>query len=403
MMRGRRLILLVAVVFVAYCAWMIGPYVRSTLVRDSAVTTWSRLAVAPIDGRIVTPLPSAGTTIGADGLVAMIENPLLFTEKQAVEDMRERVAAADISVQEAKEQLEEIAQMERERVAARDEMADLFHRTLETEITTLRKEIEVVAETIDVLKRVVERRRDLAGRGVGSNAELDEASLRLAGARSKEADLNSRLTYALLRDRSAEAGVYIGADGSTPDWLHYGELELKLEQQRLRHELDRAKARLADASTGFELAQTALADLSSATVSAPEGAHVFGLLAAPDAVVRSGQPVIEWIDCSVLLVDVPVPDAEIALIDNGDQAEVVLEGESFTRTATVLLTRGSAATIGRKDLAALAKGRTEGVAQAVLTLNTGEAGLNKCPIGQSAYVRFPEVGLIDVLRARLRL
>jgi len=97
-------------------------------------------------------------------------------------------------------------------------MADLFQRTLETEIVTLRKEIEVLAETINVLKRVVERRWDLAGRGVGSNAELDEASLRLTGARSKEADLNSRLTHALLHNRSAESGIYIGADDSTANW-----------------------------------------------------------------------------------------------------------------------------------------------------------------------------------------
>ena len=188
-------------------------------------------------------------------------------------------------------------------------MADLFHRTLETEIATLRTEIAVNAETIAVLERVVQRRRDLAGRGVGSSAELDEASLRLTGAKAREADLNSQLKYALLRNRSAEAGVYIATDGGTPDWLHYGELELKLEQQRLRHELDRAEARLADVRTGLELAQKALADLSSAPVPAPQGAHVFSLLAAPDAVVAAGQPVIEWIDCSILLVDVPVPDA----------------------------------------------------------------------------------------------
>ena len=68
-----------------------------------------------------------------------------------------------------------------------------------------------------------------------------------------------------------------------------------------------------------------------------------------------------------------------------------------------MLTRGSAATLGRRDLAALAKGRTSGVAQALLTLDADAAELAKCPIGQSAYVRFPDVGLIDVLRARLRL
>jgi hypothetical protein len=27
----------------------------------------------------------------------------------------------------------------------------------------------------------------------------------------------------------------------------------------------------------------------------------------------------------------------------------------------------------------------------------------RCPVGRAAYVEFPDVGLIDVLRARLRL
>lgn len=402
-MRGRRLFLLTAVVFLAYCFWMIGPYVRSTLVRDSAVTTWSRSAVAPIDGRITTDLPAAGSQIGTAGLVATIENPLLFTEKQTVEEMREQVAAAEINLREANEQLRELAELEQERIAGRDQLAAVFRRALETEIANLRLEAAVTRERIEVLQRIVQRSRDLVGRGVGANAELDEANLRLSEARLRETTLQSELAFALLRDEAAGRGVFIAEDGSTPDWLRYGELELNLQQQRMLHERDRARARLEDSRRGLELARTMLADLTSAPVTAPPGALVFSVLAAPDAVVAAGQPIIEWINCDILLVDVPVPDAQIPLIETGDRAEVVMEGESFTREATVLLTRGAAATIGRRDLAALAKGRADGEAQALLTLQSDGAELDRCPIGQAAYVRFPGIGLLDILQARLRL
>lgn len=402
-MRGKKLILLTAVIFIGYCAWMIGPYLRSTLVRDSAVTSWSRHAVADIDGRIVSQLPVTGQTIGDDGIVARIENPLLFTEKRSVEEMREQVTQAGIGIKEADEQLSDLRQLERKRIIERDRLANVFHQSLETEITTLRDQIAVNTQRITVLERVVERSRTLRDRGVGSNADFDEASLRLADARAKEADLKSDLAFALLRDKASEAGVFIAADGSTPDWLRYGELELDLREQALRHERDRANARLTDARRGLELARSNLDDLTSAPVRAPAGALVFSVLVAPQAVVSAGQPVIEWIDCGILLVDVPVADAEIPLISKGDIAEVIMEGESETRKAAVLLTRGSAATIGRNDLAATAKGRTGGVAQVLLELDVSESDRARCPVGQSAYVRFPGIGLVDILRARLRL
>ncbi|GKX35938.1 MAG: hypothetical protein MnENMB40S_35560 [Rhizobiaceae bacterium MnEN-MB40S] len=402
-MRGRKVLLLTILVFGAYCLWMIGPYIRSTLVRDSAITTWSRMAVAPIEGRIVTELPLAGSIVGSDGLVATIENPLLFDEKRSVDDMRQQVATAQSNAAEATDQLDDIESLERRRVSQRDQSAEVFHETLETEIQTLRRQIAVNAKRIDVLQRIVDRSQTLTERGVGSNADLDEAALRLSDANARAAELNAELAFALLRDKAAESGVFIAADGSTPDWLRYGELELQLQQQKLRHELDRANARVDDAKRGLALATTALAELSAANVTAPGGSQIFSVLAAPDAAVTAGQPIVEWINCEALLVDVPVPDAEIPLIRKGDRAEVVMEGESSVRDATVLLTRGSASPIGRKDLAAVAKGRTAGVAQALLSLDREGMGPDRCPIGQSAYVRFPGVGLFDVLKARLRL
>ena len=119
--------------------------------------------------------------------------------------------------------------------------------------------------------------------------------------------------------------------------------------------------------------------------------------------VKAGTPLVEWLDCSSLLIDVPVADAEVPLIKPGMIANVILEGDSVTRQGEVLLTRGSALTLGRDDLAGLAKGRGEGVAQVLLEFSHERENFDGCPVGRAAYVDFPEIGLIDVIRARLRL
>ena len=102
----------------------------------------------------------------------------------------------------------------------------------------------------------------------------------------------------------------------------------------------------------------------------------------------------------MLLVDVPVSDIEVALLRPGMMAEVVLEGERNPRQAT-LLVRGSAGTLGLDDLAALAKGRSAGRGQVLLRLGSTPEDIATCPIGLSAFVDFPQVTLIDMLRARL--
>jgi hypothetical protein len=124
---------------------------------------------------------------------------------------------------------------------------------------------------------------------------------------------------------------------------------------------------------------------------------------APGTAVQPGNPVASWVDCAVLMVDAPVSDVELALLTKGAAAEVVLEGENRTRHGTVLLTRGAAATIGQADLAALAKGRRPGIGQALIKLDSSPADIEACPIGHVAYVDFPGVGLLDIMRARLRL
>ena len=142
---------------------------------------------------------------------------------------------------------------------------------------------------------------------------------------------------------------------------------------------------------------------STAIVSAPPDTIVWSLIEAPGGAVRAGTPVASWIDCNILLVDVPVSDIEVALLNIGARADVVLEGERTTHQGTVLLLRGSASTLGADDFAAIAKGRHPGVAQVVVALPKDQAEIAACPIGRAAHVDFPDMGLIQVILARLRL
>ncbi len=82
---------------------------------------------------------------------------------------------------------------------------------------------------------------------------------------------------------------------------------------------------------------------------------------------------------------------------------MLLEGEIQDLIGRVLLTRGAAATLGATDLAAIAKGRQPGVGQVLVQLSPTPADIEECPVGQAAYVDFPDVGLLDILRVRLRL
>ncbi len=55
------------------------------------------------------------------------------------------------------------------------------------------------------------------------------------------------------------------------------------------------------------------------------------------------------------------------------------------------------------DIAAVAKGRGRGDGQVLLRLEAESGEFHACPVGQAAYVHFPNAGVLAVLMARLGL
>jgi biotin carboxyl carrier protein len=268
-----------------YIAWIGAPYLRSVVVRDAAVTTWIDMASAPIPGFVGKDALHAGDTVGKDGRIAVIENPL--------------------------------------------------------------------ADTSAVIR---------------AEAELERAKQRVSGLQG------------LMAQRDADPVAHARND----------------------MELAEAKVVAASAEKVLDGEKEAFDNARRQPVKAPPEAYIWSLIASPGNFVQAGERIASWVDCSIMLVDVPVSDVELALLPTDAPARVVIEGDRKARIGKVYLTRGAASTLGADDLAAVAKGRHAGVGQVIVALDPSAEDIEACPIGAAAYVDFPDIGILDILRARLR-
>jgi multidrug resistance efflux pump len=398
---GRWIYLVGILAFLAYAGWIMGPYLRSIIVRDATVTTWLNWSAAPIEGIVAWQPVGVDRKVAADGVIARIENPHL--SRHSVEEHEIRLDLARARVGELEAFLDEIKALDHERAALKAHYADTFRDQLDAEIASLGRKIKVNSDRLELMRKIAARKDTLAGKGIVSDIVADEDAIRVSNLEFDLAELQERLDQSRVRRAAADEGVFIASNGEDPPWVRGSRMELKLEKKRTRLELRQAQAELKQAQVDVEAALGDLARLSEATIRVPQGSIVWSEPVAEGATVVSGQTVAAWLDCSVLMIDVPVADAEVSLISPGMEAEVILEGDTEVRKASVLMTRGSASTLSKQDLAAVAKGRSDGVAQVLLDFSHEAGSFEECPVGRAAYVDFLDIGLIEVIRARLRL
>lgn len=386
--------------FLIYATIILGPYLRSTLVRDAAVTTWIHIATSPIYGEVGVRSPKPGDRIGNDGVIVEVVN------NKADRTGLDRASAAEREAQSldqaAKRYLADVEKsVEARRVQAEKHRTAYLERT-DAELDGLMTRLNAAKDDLDVLTRLTDRQQELARRGTAAPTALDEAKLRVLESQRRVAELEAQtLSVQALRNALIQ-GTALTTVGDGPWWGPVGLLEFEQTLPRAQFERSLADARLSKAREEVALEEAAFDIQRSGTVAAPPNAILWSMIVGDGAAVDVGTPVASWISCDVLLVDVPLPDAQVALLRTGSPAKVTLEGETTSRSASVVLTRGSASTIGREDLAAVAKGRRAGTAQALLSLEALPIDQEICPVGRAAYVNFPDVGFVDVVRARLR-
>lgn len=382
--------------FAVYTSWMLGPFLRSTIIRDAAVTTWSNFAVSPINGRIASDLPVAGTVLGEDGQVVLVRNDLLLDENRAVRRTRAEIVRSEAAIVQAEKYLDSLQRLERQRRQAKALNTEVFKAQLHGQVKRIEKHLDLIGRRIEEVEQ--EFADNLSGDVTTGSLEATLSPLL-----HQREELNADLALLKLRQRNAMHGVFMMSDGEMPHWAHEDQFVLAQEIARVSREIERSRVARDNAVLDLADEERILKQLSSASVAVPPNSIVFATPSSRGATVTAGERIVEWIDCDDLLIDVPVSDAELPLVRPGDRAMVIIEGETVERSGLVELARGSAAVLGRLDIVALAKGRTPGRGQVILKLDPDGPAFDECPIGLAAYVEFPNIGIINVIRARLRL
>lgn len=384
-----------------YVVVMVWPFLAATLVRGSAVTTWTHIATAPIQGRAPAALPVTGSTVGADGAIMEIVNdrldpaPVLMAEA-ALANARLRVTAAQ-------EFLDQVRALDDQRRELMKRHSADYRAELDAEISVREARMALLATKAENAAAITARTGNVTDRGYRSRDFHDESRIREAELQVELSAERMALDRARRRRAAAGNGLFLAPDGSSLNWAYGDWQDSKTEIKNARLRLDEATAAEIEAVRALDASRVAFSLKQRAHVYAPPGSIVRSIMVGGGATVGIGDPVAKWIDCHELLVDAPVSDAALPLIVLGSRAEVILEGEKHWQSAEVVGLRGAAETLGAADLAAVAKGRQAGEAQVLLKLQAEAHDFKTCPVGRAAYVHFPGAGIGAVLLARLGL
>jgi multidrug resistance efflux pump len=384
---------------IVYALWIGGPYLRSIAVRNAAVSTWVHQATAPIDGLVSDSLP-INDRIGDDGRLLTVTNPRADSSPLAVA----RAALAEAHAREASHRriVTGIEQLVGSRQALATEYAGAFKRNLDTRMAGLAAYVTLSEQRLTVERAEADRISKLFAIGGESQSAVEAASSRVADLERAIVDTRTSLDRSRLHRAAADTGLFILDDGSGDSTAQRSYEEARVSLDRARADLAAAREAVAGAQQVFDEATRLFEHGRSAPALGRPGGVVWRDVVSSGAAVAAGAPVATWIDCRVMFVDTPVSDVELSLLRPGLPATVVFEGEGRVRHGSVLLMRGAAATLGPADLAAVAKGRRPGVGQVLVTLEPTPDDVAACPIGRAAFVHFPDVTVLDIVRARLR-
>lgn len=395
--RKGRIALVVGLGLIPICVAVFQPlYIM--LDRDAAVTSWLSVATAPIAGALEGFDTRIGQQVGASGDVTTIVNRSV--DRSAVIRAEGNERRAEGRLVQLRLYQERVTLLAKEWSERRARYAEGFRRDLDIDIQDLEKRLALLKERVALADASAQRRRSLRASGTASQADEDVATSSHRELQVAMTQMENALARVRERRRLAGEGVYLQADAKEPEWSWRSLDEITLEAARANRALSDAQEELSTARAILGDERRNLEALSTATIHIPPFMTIWSAPVSDGATVRQGEKLFSWIDCNVLLVDVPVTETLAALLQEGMKATVLLEGDSRSHAGTVLLTRGASSRIGGDDLASLSRGHKSWSGQALVQISDTE-GLPECPIGRRAFVGFPEIRLVQYLSAYL--
>ena len=205
--------------------WQLAPYLRSTVSRDSAVTSWIHVATAPIAGNLDPRLPAPGDRVGSDGVIAMIRNR--HSDLSAAERSAGEVDHDQAVVEGVQRYVDALGKLDTEWNQRTAQHAASFKENLETTLASVQLELEQLNRRLAIARAGLDRKRRLAQSGNASQSATDDAQAQVTELEQLRVEHERGIAELEVRGAAAERGVFITADGTDPAWADRSRDELR--------------------------------------------------------------------------------------------------------------------------------------------------------------------------------
>jgi multidrug resistance efflux pump len=393
----------VIVVLAAAPALALLPHLRGLVSRNAVMTTFVFIARAPISGRLVTAPSTPGEVVISGSAAAVIRNERVDDSRSIELRAQKEVFAQHIDRLTDQQRL--LGTLAGDHAAMLAEYRSALARDTEARIAVLSAEVRASEASLVQRQRHLERTRRLVGSHSVSQAALDDAVASHEALRESINARNAELQRLRQTRRQLANDLFLvdAPDGAlqVQNFL----LELKLRQADLAKALSEARADLAAVELRLQHEEAQLSRLREASVDAPDGVLVWRVHAAPGQFVDAGTPLFSFIDCRSLFLDIRIDDTVLAMIGRDHPVRFRLFGSSEFGEAHVERVRGSAALIGRDELATVAErgARSGQVLARVDDAAAAGHGADFCGVGRTAYAELPDIGLYQEFLRRLNL
>src|SRR5258708_11921024 len=146
-----------------YVGWIGGPYLRSVIVRDAALTTWINVTAAPISGIIAGDPHYPGERVGADGRIAGIDDPR--ADATALAKARADLTRVEGRVAALSALAKTLALAVGERNASAAAFAATFQQDLDSTIAGAKSSLALTRQRLEAPRSQSNRASALAPRG----------------------------------------------------------------------------------------------------------------------------------------------------------------------------------------------------------------------------------------------
>ena len=394
LVRSRRARLLLAFALLALSTWAFLPHVAYRIAPTAYVNAELVRVTAPMAGRLARDLPRKGDMIDRTITVNLTET--LSPDRRHLLDLEQQSAVAKDRADLAKQQLAEVARVDRDLEIRTDAYRDGMVSRLSQEIA------EAEAEKAGCLAEVFQR-RDIGSRmdelvksGLASQIRSAEASATQEANSARCQMTDARIQRFKIELGSAQRRVFLRDGANDVPYSQQQRDRLVLRRQDLETEMLQQRSRAVQLEAEIAEERSRLNRISRSDLLLPANHVVWSVSASPGSTVTEGQTILDLANCAHRFVVVDLPEREFERVKAGDLPSVRLIGSDEWRRGKVRQVLGSAARTDNRLLAAQIPHVTSSSIAVEVELPHDGSDVDRnsfCNVGRMAEVRFQRTGL----------